>query len=76
VGRRRDAQDRRRVVVSLTAKGRGLIESVFPRHVEAIVAELSALSKAEQALLADLCRRLGRSLDGDVVITEALGAMP
>ena len=64
VGRRRDAQDRRRVVVSLTAKGRGVIESVFPRHVEAIVAELSALSAEEQAQLAALCRRLGRATGG------------
>jgi len=76
VKRQRDEKDRRKVVVSLTPKGRETIEAVFPRHVEAIVAELSALSKAEQALLADLCRRLGRSQDGEVAKTEALGAMP
>ncbi|MDH4249053.1 MAG: MarR family transcriptional regulator, partial [Deltaproteobacteria bacterium] len=65
VERRRDGQDRRRVVVSLASRGRKLIEDVFPRHVETIVGELAVLTRAEQVLLASLCKRLGQPAEGD-----------
>jgi MarR family 2-MHQ and catechol resistance regulon transcriptional repressor len=37
-----------------------LIERLFPAHVAAIVAELSALTAEEQETLGRLCRTLGR----------------
>ena len=60
VGRERDADDRRMVMVSLTDAGRELIASIFPGHVAAIVDEMSALSSEEQETLGRLCRKLGR----------------
>lgn len=60
VQRQRDADDRRAVVVSLTEAGRASIERLFPAHVAAIVAELSALTAEEQETLGRLCRKLGK----------------
>lgn len=59
VERCRDEQDRRYVTVHLTANGRDLIARMFPAHVATVVAEMAALSAAEQEQLAALCRRLG-----------------
>jgi len=56
--RRRD--DRRFITVTLTDKGRQLIERLFPRHVALIVREMSLLSRREQAELGRLCRLIGR----------------
>lgn len=61
VKREANADDRRKFQISLTDAGKELISSIFPKHVEAIVAELSALEPAEQQLLGDLCRKLGKS---------------
>jgi MarR family 2-MHQ and catechol resistance regulon transcriptional repressor len=61
--RRRD--DRRFVTVSLTARGRRLIETLFPRHVGLVVREMAPLSRAEQAELGRLCRLVGRRLQRD-----------
>jgi MarR family transcriptional regulator, 2-MHQ and catechol-resistance regulon repressor len=61
VERRRDADDRRRVSVRLTAQGRRLIQTVFPRHLKSVMAEFATLSPAEQESLAILCRKLGRA---------------
>ncbi len=60
VERRRSRDDRRYVSVTLTAPGRHLISRVFPRHVVRVVEELSTLTPAEQDLLGNLCRRLGK----------------
>lgn len=62
VQRRRDAADRRVVTVSLSEEGRGLIEALFPQHVQEIVEELGVLEPAEQEQLGRLCRKLGRRL--------------
>lgn len=59
VERRRDADDRRVVTVHPTARGRALIDDVFPRHVAAVVGWLSVLDPDEQRQLAALTRRLG-----------------
>ena len=59
VRRRRDPADARRLDVSMTARGRRLIETVFPRHVARVVEEMSILKPDEQEMLAALCRRLG-----------------
>jgi MarR family 2-MHQ and catechol resistance regulon transcriptional repressor len=60
VRRERDPDDRRMVIVSLTEKGRDLIERIFPGHVAAILAEMSILTAAEQETLGRLCRQLGK----------------
>ena len=57
-------QDRRFVTVSLTQRGRTLIEDVFPRHAEAIVEAMAALGDDEQRALAELCRKLGLAAAG------------
>ncbi len=55
-----DPSDRRITVVSLTDKGRALIEEVFPLQMQAIVNELSWLDPEEQAALGRLCKKLGK----------------
>src|SRR5437868_2803401 len=59
--RKQEANDRRFFSVSLTAKGRSTFEKVFPRHVQALVSEMSALSDEEQEELGRLCRKLGKA---------------
>ncbi len=53
-------EDRRVLIVVLTAKGKTLIRDVFPKHAAAIVEFVSILSPEEQERLGDLCRRLGK----------------
>jgi len=53
-------EDRRMLIVVLTAKGKSLIRGMFPRHAAAIAEFLGVLSPEEQAHLGDLCRKLGR----------------
>lgn len=52
-------EDRRSYTVNLTAKGRRLISSMFPRHAKLVVKSLSALTGPEQEELRRLCRKLG-----------------
>jgi MarR family transcriptional regulator, 2-MHQ and catechol-resistance regulon repressor len=61
VRRERQADDRRMVEIHLTPRGRKLIEHVFPRHVEEVVKEFSALDPGEQEELRRLCRKLGKA---------------
>jgi MarR family transcriptional regulator, 2-MHQ and catechol-resistance regulon repressor len=65
-------QDRRSLIVSLTAKGKELISQVLPLHVEAIRDELSVLSPEEQETLGLLCRKLGmgKSAQEDLPLGE------
>jgi MarR family 2-MHQ and catechol resistance regulon transcriptional repressor len=60
VQRQRAAQDRRMVIVSLTEKGRQLINRIFPQHLKSIVRELNVLAPEEQDELGKLCRKLGK----------------
>lgn len=60
VRRVRNPDDRRSVEVHLTSRGRRLIERVFPRLVEEIEDQMSALTVAEQKELGRLCRKLGQ----------------
>lgn len=60
VSRERDETDRRFIRVALTAKGRKFISTLFPRVAASLAREFSALTPAEQATLADLCKKLGR----------------
>lgn len=59
VERKRTAEDRRMVRVSLTEAGQAKIAAVFPCHVAAIVAELSVLTPDEQRDLGRLLKKLG-----------------
>ena len=61
VERRRGGEDRRYVAVHLSASGEALITGIFPRHAAGIVEAFSPLSPQEQAELARLCRKLGRT---------------
>ena len=59
VERRRNANDRRQMIVHLTPQGRSLIENVFPRVVATIVDELSDLTAQELETLGHLSKKLG-----------------
>ncbi len=65
VRRRRGPHDRRFITVTLTDKGRRLIDGIFPRHVRHVVREMGALSLSEQVELGRLCRRLGLRRAGE-----------
>lgn len=58
--RQKCPEDRRVLIVVLTAKGRSLIRTIFPRHAAAILQFLSVLSPEQQAQLGELCRKLGK----------------
>lgn len=59
VERVRDANDRRHALVRITGPGRRLLRSFFPGHVKRIVHEMGFLSRAEQELLGQLCKKVG-----------------
>lgn len=61
VVRERDPQDRRRLRIALTDRGRNLIDGMFAQHVARVEATLGALDAEEQTTLARLCRKLGRA---------------
>lgn len=56
----RSSEDRRSVSVTLTKDGRRFIESIFPEHVQSIVAEFEVLNSGEQEALRYLSRKLGK----------------
>ena len=60
VKRAQDTRDRRHNAVSLTEKGKKLMERIFPRHASCIMQEMEILSGNEQKVLGDLCRKLGK----------------
>ncbi len=60
VTRARAPDDRRAVIVSLTAKGRRRVADVLPVHIAAIVDEMSVLTADEQRTLGELCKKLGK----------------
>ena len=57
--RERNKDDQRYVHVSLTESGRQLIIQILPAHVTGIVEAMCVLTTEEQAILGDLCRKLG-----------------
>ncbi|MEO7456096.1 MAG: MarR family winged helix-turn-helix transcriptional regulator [Gemmatimonadaceae bacterium] len=62
VRRDRDEEDRRVQIVSLTEKGRTLVASALPLHVERLTSLMGALTKTEQRELGRLCRKLGTAI--------------
>ena len=59
VSRKRDAADKRLLVVQLTVAGRKLIRSLFPRHAANVAKAFSGLTPAEQETLGKLAKKLG-----------------
>ena len=59
VVRQRTEEDKRFVRVALTAKGRRLIQQIFPAHAERVTRRFGVLSEQEQEQLRRLCRKLG-----------------
>ena len=62
VRRERSREDRRHVIVHLTAEGEELISTYFPHHARAIAHELGVLTAPEQEQLAALAKKLGLQL--------------
>lgn len=58
VARRRDARDRRAVVIDLTAEGAALVNRVFPDHTRRVSNAFGALDAEEKRSFAELCRKL------------------
>ena len=63
VARSASADDRRSVVVSLTARGRTLIERAFAGHQRVMDDAAEALTAPERATLLRLLKKLGRSAE-------------
>lgn len=63
VKRTREKKDRRVIRIGLTEKGTNLISEIFPKHVKAIVKEMSVLTLQEQQTLRELCRKLGKGIE-------------
>jgi MarR family 2-MHQ and catechol resistance regulon transcriptional repressor len=60
VRRERVKDDRRKLLVRLTAAGKKVVQDALSGHVQAIVREFSRLNLDEQETLRRLCRKLGR----------------
>ena len=65
VQRSRGKKDRRFVNVTLTDRGRTVIEEYFPKHARRVRSAMASLDAQEQATLAALCRKLGRAARED-----------
>ena len=65
-------KDRRITTVSLTAKGKELIEAIFPAQVEVIMKEFGVLTADEQKTLSRLCKKLGKQ---DKTLPGSTGSM-
>ncbi len=64
VSRKRDAADKRLLVVQLTVAGRKLIRGLFPRHAANVAKAFSGLTAAEQETLGKLAKKLGLAQAG------------
>lgn len=58
VVRRRMEHDRRAASVALTARGREIVDRVFPEHTERVQAAFAVLDEQEKRSLAEICRKL------------------
>lgn len=67
VERTHSDQDRRAIVVRLTAKGQKLFDEIFIRHAEFIAEMASVLTEGEQQELGRLLRKLGKGIGGKIV---------
>ncbi|HEY3357738.1 MAG TPA: MarR family transcriptional regulator [Polyangia bacterium] len=76
VRRTRDARDRRRVLVELTARGRTHCQAVLPEILIAVEQALEPLSRPERLSLRDLLRKLVGPVVGPPEATAAPTASP
>lgn len=58
VVRRRLPADRRAASVTLTARGRELVDRLFPEHTERVSHAFAVLDEREKRSLAEICRKL------------------
>jgi MarR family 2-MHQ and catechol resistance regulon transcriptional repressor len=58
VARSRLPNDRRAAGVALTARGREMVERLFPEHSERVQRAFAMLDEEEKRSLAELCRKL------------------
>jgi MarR family transcriptional regulator, 2-MHQ and catechol-resistance regulon repressor len=58
VARSRLPHDRRAAGVALTARGREMVERLFPEHSERVQRAFAMLDEEEKRSLAELCRKL------------------
>lgn len=65
VARYPDPADRRGTLIGLTPRGRELVDAILPLHAQTQHRLLAALTAEEQALLADLLRKLLLSLEAE-----------
>jgi DNA-binding MarR family transcriptional regulator len=65
IRREPDPADRRGVQITLTPKGRRLVDTVTPRHLENERRLLTGLTPSDQRRLADLLRKLGLTIEGE-----------
>jgi DNA-binding MarR family transcriptional regulator len=64
VRRRTDRRDRRSLTVTLTARGRALVDGILGARMADASASLSGLSKAQRRALAELLRIVSMVLEG------------
>ena len=60
VRRERNTSDRRIIIVHLTNEGQKLIHKIFPSHAALVTNEMSVLKAADQKILGELCKKVGR----------------
>jgi len=58
VVRTRLAHDRRAASVTLTDRGREVVDRLFPEHTERVAAAFSVLDEDEKRSLSEICRKL------------------
>ena len=58
VVRRRLTRDRRAASVTLTDRGREIVDRLFPEHTERVSSAFAVLDEAEKRSLAEICRKL------------------
>jgi MarR family 2-MHQ and catechol resistance regulon transcriptional repressor len=59
VVRKRDPKDRRSIQIYLTDKGKKLIKSFFPEHLERIMEIFDSISEKDKTELSRICKQLG-----------------
>ena len=62
VVRKKDSNDRRALIISLTVQGKSFIEDFFPLHLSKINEEFSVLTEKEKSELGRICKKLGKSI--------------
>ncbi len=58
VSRHRRSSDRRTVGVTLEARGREVVDRLFPEHTQRVERTFAVLDEAEKRSLAQICRKL------------------